>query len=331
MKKAKALPVIYLFLLVCLIWVLSGCQKRGMEPVTEETQTDSTIHIVTTIFPLYDFARAVCGEGSQFISADITMLLAPGMETHSYEPTPQDMIKIQDCDLFLYIGGESDAWVEEILSSMDQPVKALRLMETVNLLEEEGEEEEEAEYDEHIWTSPANAIKMLESIRDAICEIVNARQTKMGIDSYVPIADKFAENANSYIEKVRTLDKEFVEFFDSVSNQTVFFGDRFPFLYFVKEYGLSYYAAFPGCYEGSEPSVADITKLIDEAKALSVDTVYYIEMSNHQIADVIAESTGVSTAMIHSCHNVSKEDFDNQITYLELMQNNLETFKGTMK
>ena len=214
---------------------------------------------------------------------------------------------------------------------MDQPVKALRLMETVNLLEEEGEEEEEAEYDEHIWTSPANAIKMLESIRDAICEIVNARQTKMGIDSYVPIADMFAENANSYIEKVRTLDKEFVEFFDSVSNQTVFFGDRFPFLYFVKEYGLSYYAAFPGCYEGSEPSVADITKLIDEAKALSVDTVYYIEMSNHQIADVIAESTGVSTAMIHSCHNVSKEDFDNQITYLELMQNNLETFKGTMK
>ena len=331
MKKAKALPVIYLFLLVCLIWVLSGCQKRGMEPVTEETQTDSTIHIVTTIFPLYDFARAVCGEGCQFISADITMLLAPGMETHSYEPTPQDMIKIQDCDLFLYIGGESDAWVEEILSSMDQPVKALRLMETVNLLEEEGEEEEEAEYDEHIWTSPANAIKMLESIRDAICEIVNARQTKMGIDSYVPIADMFAENANSYIEKVRTLDKEFVEFFDSVSNQTVFFGDRFPFLYFVKEYGLSYYAAFPGCYEGSEPSVADITKLIDEAKALSVDTVYYIEMSNHQIADVIAESTGVSTAMIHSCHNVSKEDFDNQITYLELMQNNLETFKGTMK
>ena len=326
MKKAKTLPVIYLFLLVCLIWVLSGCQKRGTEPVTEETQTDSTIHI-----PLYDFARAVCGDGSQFIAADITMLLAPGMETHSYEPTPQDMIKIQDCDLFLYIGGESDAWVEEILSSMDQPVKALRLMETVNLLEEEGEEEEEAEYDEHIWTSPANAIKMLESIRDAICEIVNARQTKMGIDSYVPIADMFAENANSYIEKVRTLDKEFVEFFDSVSNQTVFFGDRFPFLYFVKEYGLSYYAAFPGCYEGSEPSVADITKLIDEAKALSVDTVYYIEMSNHQIADVIAESTGVSTAMIHSCHNVSKEDFENQITYLELMQNNLETFKGTMK
>ena len=153
----------------------------------------------------------------------------------------------------------------------------------------------------------------------------------MGIDSYVPIADMFAENANQYIAAVQTLDKDFMEFFDSVSNRTIFFGDRFPFLYFVKEYGLTYYAAFPGCYEGSEPSVADITKLIDEAKASSVDTVYYIEMSNHQIADVIAESTGVSTAMIHSCHNVSKEDFENQITYLELMQNNLETFKGTMK
>ena len=330
MKKAKALPVIYLFLLVCLIWVLSGCQKRGAEPVTEGTQKHSTIHIVTTNFPLYDFARAVCGDGSQFIEADITMLLAPGMETHSYEPTPQDIIKIQDCDLFLYIGGESDAWVEDILSSMDQPVKTLRLMETVDLLEEEGEEEE-TEYDEHIWTSPANAIKMLESIRDEICGIVKARQTEMDIDSYVPIEDMFAENANTYIEAVQTLDKEFKELFESVSTRTVFFGDRFPFLYFVKEFGLSYYAAFPGCYEGSEPSVADITKLIDEAKALSVDTVYYIEMSNHQIADVIAESTGISTAMIHSCHNVSKEDFENQITYLELMHNNLETFKGTMK
>lgn len=311
-----------LFLLVCLMWVLGGCQKRGVEPVTEETQKDSTIHIVTTNFPLYDFARAVCGEGSSFIDADITMLLSPGMETHSYEPTPQDMIRIQDCDLFLYIGGESDAWVEEILSSMDQPVKTLRLMETVELLEEEGEEgEEETEYDEHIWTSPANAVKMMESIRDEICAIV----------SDAPTADMFTENANAYIEEIRALDRKYGEFFDSVTNRTLFFGDRFPFLYLVKEFGLSYYAAFPGCYEGSEPSAADITKLIDEAKALSVDTIYYIELSSHQIADVIAESTGVSTAMIHSCHNVSKDDFENQITYLELMQNNLETFKGTMK
>lgn len=330
MKKKDILRAICLLILVCLIWMMIGCQKKGEEQVTEETQTDSTIHIVTTNFPLYDFARAVCGEGSQYIHADITMLLSPGMETHSYEPTPQDMIRIQDCDLFLYIGGESDVWVEDILSSMDQPIRTLRLMETVDLLEEEGDEEE-TEYDEHIWTSPANAVKMMEAIRDAVCEIVNARQTEMGIESYVPIADMFADHANAYIDEIRTLDGEFRAFFDTVTNRTAFFGDRFPFLYFVKEFGLSYYAAFPGCYEGSEPSAADITKMIDEARARSVETVYYIEMSSHQIADVIAETTGASTAMIHSCHNVSKEDFENQITYLELMHNNLETFKGTMK
>lgn len=331
MKKNKILQAICLLLLVCFALIANGCQKKGEEKVTEETQTESTIHIVTTIFPLYDFARAICGDGSQYIHADITMLLSPGMETHSYEPTPQDMIRIQDCDLFLYIGGESDAWVENILSSMDHPVHALRLMEVVELLEEEGEEEEEAEYDEHIWTSPENAVKMLEAIRDAICALVDVKQNELGVESYMPIADMFASNAETYMDAVRGLDEEFKEFFASASNRTVFFGDRFPFLYFVKEFGLSYYAAFPGCYEGSEPSAADITKMIDEARALSVDTVYYIEMSNHQIADVIAESTGVSTAMIHSCHNVSKEDFDNQITYLELMQYNLETFKGTMK
>lgn len=331
MKIKRILLTICLLVLVCCMQFFTGCKKAGPEPDTDDTQQNSTIHIVTTIFPLYDFARAVCGDGSQYIHADITMLLSPGMETHSYEPTPQDMIKIQDCDLFLYIGGESDAWVEDLLSSMDHPVHTLRLMDAVDLLEEEGEEEEETEYDEHIWTSPANAVKMMEAIRDEICALVNIRQAQQGVESYVPISDMYAANADAYIDAIRELDGEFRTFFDSVSNQTLFFGDRFPFLYFVKEYGLSYYAAFPGCYEGSEPSAADITKLVDEAKTLSVDTIYYIEFSNHQIADVIAESTGASTAMIHSCHNVSKEDFDNQITYLELMHYNLETFKGSMK
>ena len=331
MKKKKILLTICLLVLVCCMLVFTGCRKTGPEADTEDTQLNSTIHIVATIFPLYDFARAVCGRGSEYIHADISMLLSPGMETHSYEPTPQDMIKIQDCDLFLYIGGESDAWVEELLSSMDQPVHTLRLMDTVDLLEEEGEEEEESEYDEHIWTSPANAVKMMEAIRDEICKIVNHRQAQLGVESYIPIADMYAGYADAYIDAIKDLDEEYRTFFDSASGKTLFFGDRFPFLYLVKEYGLSYYAAFPGCYEGSEPSAADITKLIDEAQALSVDTIYYIEFSNNQIADVIAESTGASTAMIHSCHNVSKEDFDSQITYLELMQKNLETFKGTFE
>ena len=263
------------------------------------------------------------------IQMDVTMLLAPGMETHSYEPTPQDIIRIQDCDLFLYIGGESDEWVEEILSSMDQPVNALKLMDYVDPLEEEGTEE--SEYDEHIWTSPVNAVKMIGAIRDEIWKLVNRRQGELGIESYQPIADMYAGYADAYIQEIEALDQEFRTFFESVQNKTVFFGDRFPFLYFVKEYGLSYYAAFPGCYEGSEPSAADITGLIDEARALSVSTIYYIELSNHQIADVIAESTGASTAMIHTCHNVAQEDFNSGVTYLDLMRDDLATFQATMK
>ena len=327
MKKTVLIILCAILAAACIL--LPGCQRTPKEPETEQGSGSATIRIVTTIFPLYDFARAVCGNGSTPISADVTMLLAPGMETHSYEPTPQDIIRIQDCDLFLYIGGESDEWVEEILSSMDRPVHALRLMEYVDLLEEEGEEEEE--YDEHIWTSPVNAVKMLEAIRDDVWELVNAKQAALGIESYQPIADMYAGYADTYIEEIRELDQEFRDLFANVSEKTVFFGDRFPFLYFVKEYGLSYYAAFPGCYEGSEPSVADITGLVDEAKALSVSTIYYIELSNHQIADVIAESTGASTAMIHSCHNVSQADFNSGATYLDLMRCNLETFKATLK
>ena len=325
----KTVWIILCVILAAAYILLPGCQRIPKEPETEQGSGSATIRIVATNFPLYDFARAVCGKGSTPISADVTMLLAPGMETHSYEPTPQDIIRIQDCDLFLYIGGESDEWVEEILSSMDQPVHALRLMDFVNLLEEEGEEEDE--YDEHIWTSPVNAIKMLEAIRDEVCEIVNAKQTELGIESYQPIADMYAGYADAYINEIRQLDQDFRDLFAETKNHTVFFGDRFPLLYFVKEYGLSYYAAFPGCYEGSEPSAADITGLIDEAKALSVNTIYYIELSNHQIADVIADSTGASTAMIHSCHNVSQEDFNSGATYLDLMRGNLETSKATLE
>ena len=323
--KRRVLTLCMILILGCMF--LSACKGTPAEPESGKSDASGKIRIVATIFPLYDFARAACGEGSTPISAEVTMLLSPGMETHSYEPTPQDIIRIQDCDLFLYIGGESDAWVEEILSSMDKPVHALKLMDQVDLLEEDGEEE----YDEHIWTSPVNAIRMMEAIRDEIWKLVNEKQAELEIESYYPIADMFAGYADAYIDEIRELDRQFGELFADKAGKTLFFGDRFPFLYFVKEYGLSYYAAFPGCYEGSEPSVSDITGLVDEAKALSVSTIYYIELSNHQIADVIAESTGASTAMIHSCHNVTQEEFNSGATYLDLMRNNLETFKATLK
>lgn len=316
--------------------LLSGCTR----PKPEEK--NDVISVVTTNFPLYDFSKAVFGEGTEYINGKIHMLLSPGMESHSYEPTPQDIIKIQDCDLFLYIGGENDEWVEEILDSMDEPVRTLKLMDYAELLEEDqtGEEhehehdheqEEEIEYDEHIWTSPVNAAKMVTAIQKELCTICDEKQLNAGIESDVSISDAFRQNGEAYVKEILQLDEAFHQFFDTVENKTIFFGDRFPFAYFAKEYGLSYEAAFPGCYEGSEPSAATITRLIDDAKGLGVSTIYYIEFSNHQIADVIADSIGGNTAMIHSCHNVTQAEMDAGVTYIDLMTTNLRTFTETMK
>lgn len=332
MKKKRAVQVITW--IITAVFLLSGCSIQKTE------KNEKAITVVTTNFPLYDFAKAVLGDGSGELSGSVHMLLSPGMESHSYEPTPQDIIKIQDCDLFLYIGGENDAWVEEILTSMDEPVRTMKLMDYVELMEEdemghehehENEQEEEIEYDEHIWTSPANAAVMVQAIQEEICAICDEKQKKSGLGSDVPASDIFRQNGEEYTREIEQLDQKFRDYFDGVKNKTIFFGDRFPFAYFTKEYGLSYEAAFPGCYEGSEPSAATITGLIDDARKLGVSTIYYIEFSNHQIADVIADSIGGNTAMIHSCHNVTWEEMEDGRTYVDLMTTNLRTFTETMK
>ncbi|MCQ2529965.1 MAG: metal ABC transporter substrate-binding protein [Lachnospiraceae bacterium] len=336
MKKTRTAKLIALLMAAVVIFLLSGCTQ----PKPEEK--NDVISVVTTNFPLYDFTKAVFGEGTESINGNVHMLLSPGMESHSYEPTPQDIIKIQDCDLFIYVGGENDEWVEEILDSMDEPVRTLKLMDYVELMEEDemGEDhdhdheeghEEEIEYDEHIWTSPANAAVMVQAIQEELCTISDEKQEAAGLASEEPVSNRFRQNGEAYITEILQLDEDFHKFFDTVENKTVFFGDRFPFAYFTKEYGLSYEAAFPGCYEGSEPSAATITGLIDDAKELGVSTIYYIEFSNHQIADVIADSIGGNTAMIHSCHNVTQEEMDAGVTYIDLMMTNLRTFTESMK
>lgn len=330
-KTYKKLLQISIVLAISLIVMASFCCCRGKE----KENGQKSISIVTTNFPLYDFARVVLKD-VEGMECEVKILLKPGMETHSYEPTPSDIIAIENCDLFLYIGGESDEWVEEILSSMDNDVNAMALMDFVEPLEEEENEEHghehehghvheegEVEYDEHIWTSPLNAIKMIEAIRN---EVVSLTDKKLERE-----ADYTMKNTDAYIEEIKALDKGFREIFDTDGETVLFFGDRFPFAYFVHEYGVTWHAAFPGCYEGSEPSAAGIAELIDEAKELKVKTIYYIEMSNHQIADVIAESVNGDVAMIHSCHNVTQEEFNSGETYVSLMKNNLETYRENLK
>ena len=286
-----------------------------------QTQTDQ-LKIVSTIFPGYDFARAIAGD-----NADITMLIYPGSEVHSFEPSPQDIINIQDSDVFIYVGGESEAWVEKIIANLDtNRTKIVRMMDAVDLVEEElvegmeseHENEDEIEYDEHVWTSPLNAIKIVESIRDAL---VNADPQN---------ANFYQAATTNYIEQLAQLDSDIRATLSDTTHHTLIFGDRFPLRYFVEEYGLQYYAAFPGCSNQTEASTATLAFLINKIKSENIKYIFTIELSNQAVARTIAAETGAEILEFHSLHNISKSDFDSGKTYLQIMHQNLTNLKRAL-
>ena len=323
MTNKKAVLCMILAFLV----TLTAC---GAPPAEAD---DGKLTVVATVFPAYDFARAAGGE-----LAEVQLLLPPGAESHSYEPTPADILAVQDCDLFIYLGGESDTWVETILESVDLRGETLRMVDCVPLLEEETVEgmeshedhdhaHEEAEdlglgevvgYDEHVWTSPRNAA--------AITRAIGARLEELDAAH----AQDYAAGAEAYAGQLETLDGEFRTFFDGVTDKTMVFGDRFPLRYFAEEYGINYYAAFPGCSTQTEPSAATVAFLTDKVREEGISTVWYIEFSNHLVADSIAEAAGADTALFHTCHNVSAEDLENGATYISLMEGNLERLRQHM-
>lgn len=270
------------------------------------------LSIVCTSFPCYDFARAVAGE-----NAEIRLLIKPGAEVHSYEPTPADVLSIASCDLFVYVGGESDAWVEDILSSFGNEAPAvLRFFDCVELLREEHYDEDAAhahaeEYDEHIWTSPRNAVYMVEALAEAICALSpNHLQT-------------YQSNSESYIAQIEALDEEFRTIVEEGSRREIIFADRFPLLYFAQAYGLEWAAAFDSCASESEPSAKTMMELIDRILADKIPVVYTIELSNEKTAKAIAEETGVEICMFHSVQNVTETDFSAGETYVSLMRKNV--------
>lgn len=281
--------------------LLTGC--AGAEPERPA--------VVATIFPEYDFARAVAGD-----RVALKMLLKPGAEVHTYEPTPQDIIAIGGCDLFLYGGGESDEWVEGLLSSTEsESRRVLALMDCVPLLEEEGEDGEEAEYDEHVWTSPRNAMLIVQAICDALC----------GID---PDGEEtYRANTAAYLEELASLDQAFEAVAAAGERDTIIFGDRFPLIYFAHDYGLRYIAAFPGCSTETEPSAATMTALIRGAAEIKAPAVLYLELSTGNIARAVAEQTGAETRVFYACHNLTQDDFEAGKTYLDFMWENVETLK----
>lgn len=311
MKKTLSITI----LLAMLCALLSGCGAQS-EPEGEG------ISVVATVFAPYDFARQLVGE-----LGEVTLLLPPGSETHSYEPSPKDIIEIQNCDLFIYVGGVSDAWVSDVLESVGGEVRTVTLMDCVELLEEEhvegmevdeDEHEGEIEYDEHVWTSPRNAELICEKIAAALCEVDPEG------------AEEYGTALESYCAQLDELDAAFTEVVENGVRDTVVFGDRFPLLYFAKAYVLNYYAAWPGCADEAEPSAATVTFLIDKVKAEGIPVVFHIELSNEDMADTICNETGAKKMLFSACHNVTRAQFDAGVTYLELMWQNVDALREAL-
>jgi zinc transport system substrate-binding protein len=266
--------------------------------------------IVASNFVSYDLARAVMGSDE-----GIKLLVAPGSDLHHYEPSQQDVINIKQSKLFIYTGGESEMWVESLFNDR-QESNTLRLIDTdgLKLLKEDGEDE----IDEHFWTSPSNYILMLDAVEAKMAEIDPGN------------ADKYKENANDYREQIRELDGDIREMIATTNKKTVVFADRFPAKYFFEEYGLDYIAAFPGCAEDTEADAATISNLINLIKLKKINAVFTIELSDKRLANTIAGSTRVKILGFQSLQNISKDDFANNKTYVDLMTENIEPLREAL-
>ena len=331
-KTAAELGVTALLLLTIL--AASGCAEGN-----EGWEEDGSLKVVTTIFPYYDFARQVAGD-----RIDLRLAVPAGMDSHSFEPTPADMRLIQEADLLISNGGEMEHWLSEVLEAIDAPdLEKITMMDYVETFEEilvEGMEEtahshdhdhdhdhehvdslgddgheEEIEYDEHIWTSPKNAMVIVEEIRDKL--------TQMDPDG----ASVYEENAEVYLEKLSRLDQEFEQVAADEKRNMIIIGGKFPFRYLAEAYGFEYRAAFSGCSTDTEPSARTIAYLIDRVKEYDIPVVYYLELSSTRVAEIIGEETGADILLLHSCHNVTRREFDAGVTYLELMEQNVENLR----
>ncbi len=329
------------FLALALAFSLTACT------VPVEKADDGKLQIIATLFPYYDFARAIVGD-----RADVTLLLSPGREAHSFEPTPLDAVTISESDVFLYNGGEGEYWVDSMLGAAGENIAVIaRMMDYVDALDEEyvegmqgadghdhdhehgshddhddhddhdhdHEEDEhdsdEVEYDEHIWTSPKNAVVLCRAVCDAICR-ADAENAAF-----------YRANCENYCAQLEDLDARFAALCESAPRRLLIFADRFPMLYFCREFGLDYRAAFHGCSGDTEPSLATIKFLIDKVEDENIPVVYTIDFGTKKVAAVVSECTGAAIETLYSMQTVSRADFDAGETYLTLMERNFEALR----
>ena len=326
MKRILSIVISIFLVLGC----LAGCGTDNQQ--NEPNEEDSKFKIVTTIFPIYDWVMNVLGDDPA--GAEVTMLLNSGVDLHSFQPTAADIMKISTCDMFIYVGGESDEWVEDalkeatnkdmiVINLMDLMGDAAKEEEMVEGMQEEGGDDEEGpEYDEHVWLSLRNASLLTNAISTAIQEMDPAN------------ADQYQANTAAFVEKLEALDEEYKAAVSGAQFNTLLFGDRFPFRYLADDYGLSYYAAFVGCSSETEASFATVTFLAQKMDELALPAVMTIEGTDQRIAETIIQSTESKDQEIltlDSMQAVTAKDVENGATYLSIMESNLSVLKDALK
>lgn len=308
MKKIIAVFITF-FLIIGIILISIG-------NINKITKTTNKIMVVTSLFPEYDFVKQIGKE-----KVDVQILLPPGTESHTYEPTPSDIVNINEADMFVFTNEIMEPWADKIANSIDSDTIILQAAENINLIElghEESKTHDNHEYDAHVWLNPINSIKMVDNITEKLCEISPENE------------EYFKNNANEYIKELENLDKKIEEIIQNSKNKKLVFGGEFAYIYFINRYNLEYATAYDGCGEGAEPSATKIKEIVDTINNEQIPVIFYQELSEGKVANMIAEETNIKASVFHTAHNVTKEDLDNGITYLDIMNENLEKIKNAL-
>ncbi|MGN0469197.1 MAG: metal ABC transporter substrate-binding protein [Acutalibacteraceae bacterium] len=331
MKKFISVMLVLIMIAGCFY----GCNNKNNKTNDESEKASETkkLSVVTTIFPEYDWVMQILGDKAE--NADVTMLLDSGVDLHSYQPTADDIIRISNCDLFIYVGGESDEWAEDALKeAVSQNMTVINLLdvlgsnvkqeEVIEGMEAEDEEDEEAEveYDEHVWLSLKNAKIICNYIKDALMKLDEENK------------DTYSQNAEAYIKKLDALDDEYQQAVSNAKTKTLVFGDRFPFRYLTDDYGLTYYAAFVGCSAESEASFETIAFLAKKVDELGLSCVMTLEGTDHKIAQTVVSTTASKSAKIlslDSMQSITAPDVQSGASYLEIMEKNLSVLKEALQ
>ena len=315
-----------IFIIISII-IFSACIVI-IKPNEENKQDDNRVQIVATLFPQYDFAKQIGGD-----KVNVSLLLTPGTETHTYEPTPQDLIRINDSDLFVYTGKYMEPWAERIVGSIDSDTKILDASKNINLIHSEDDEHEEEdqeehnheeehhhhEFDPHIWLDPQNAIVMVNNITEEICLIDKENE------------EYYRANSKKIISEINNLDMDIENTIKNSNKNKIAFGGTFAYAYFINKYKLEYVTAYDSCGESSEPSVAKVKEVIDYMKQNDIKAVFYQEASSGKIADSIAKETGAKKLVFHTIHNATQDEINNGETYISLMRKNLDNLKQALE